>query len=182
MIKSVMKLTVLASALTSVLAASTLTYAAQATQMKFCVVNMENVFKAVPQGLTAVNGLKEKLQTEAKKIQTSSAQLQKDVSDLEKNKPTMSKSDYKTKHAALEKKAQALQTKYMGLQQGAQQQEQTFMTAYQKQFVQVVQTVGKKEACDMVFASTAVPYYNPKLDVTDAVIAAYPKTTAKAAN
>ncbi|ODN43640.1 OmpH family outer membrane protein [Piscirickettsia litoralis] len=155
-------------------------FAANTEKLKVGVVNLQEVFKAVPQGEKALNAERTKLQADNKKaldgLQGERKTLQEKVADFQRNAQIMSAADKEKKQAEIMKENQALQQKAINLQQMAQQDEQKVLASFNKAVGQAVITVASEQKLDLVLRQAATLYALKTMNITPAIIAQMEKS------
>ncbi|MGJ3493933.1 OmpH family outer membrane protein [Piscirickettsia salmonis] len=157
--------------------------AAAAEKLKVGVVNLQAVFKAVPQGEKTLSAERMKLEAENKKalgsLQGERKTLQDKVADFQRNSQIMSAADKEKKQAEIMKENQALQQKAINLQQMAQQDEQKVLVSFNKAVGEAVMTVAEQQKLDLVLRQAATLYALKTMNITQAIIKQMEKTAKK---
>ena len=138
--------------------------------MKIGVVSLQTVFQQVPQGQASVDQMKQQLMPQMNQIKKDQSSLSNAVSAFNKNSPMMSAKDRDSEEATLTQQQQQFQQEVDTFRTAESQKQQAAAQAFQSSLVAAIQTVAKNGSYDMVMTDQTVPYFNPKFDVSPAVI------------
>lgn len=165
--------------LLSVVVASAFTASAFASS-NVGVINLDNVFKATPQGTAAFTQLKTQLTPQVQAFQTQQTNLQQKMTTFQSDKK-MTKAEKAAKKTQLLAQQQELQTSMQAFQASAQKQQQALLATFSDSVKAAAATVAKNDDLSVIITSQNAIYNTPDSDVTNEVIAIMEKAAPVAA-
>ncbi|QLA17353.1 OmpH family outer membrane protein [Desulfolutivibrio sulfoxidireducens] len=147
-----------------------------AAQGKVGVVNLDEAFANSQAGKTALAQLKTKFEAREKTLAQQGEDLKKIQADLQKKSVALSQDAMKSQVADFEGKARKYTEDRNKLQQEAQEAQQQLLQPLLTRLQKVMSDFAKKGGYSVLMEARSVPYFDPALDVTDAIRQEFDKT------
>jgi outer membrane protein len=146
-----------------------------AAEVKIAVVDMSDIIFNSAEGKKAQENIKQKGQELGKDLERRRAEFGKQVEEYQKQAAVMKEDARKKKEEEFGKKQQELQQKVGSSQQElAKLEEKEFKPLYDR-FAKVVDAISKENKYTVVMDKRVVIGFDPSIDITDKVKAAFGK-------
>lgn len=149
---------------------STSIFAADATNMKIGIVDVQKIIQKAPETQKYSDALKAKFKPRQDKIVELNKKVQDDEAKLTKNGSVMKASERDKIQDKLTSEKRDLQRMMQDYQDDLTQARDRDMQELFAHIEKAVNTVAKREKFDLVLQKTAAPYAEAHLDITEAVI------------
>ncbi len=158
--------------------------AARAAEFKYGIIDMQRALNDTDEGKKALGRLKTRLETENSVLKSKQDELRKLEEELNKQGYMLSESARSEKELKYRKLREDFEKYRESKSMEFAQQQKEATEAILKKLMVVVDTYAKDQHLDMILESSArsqgmpgsVVWYDPKKDVTDAIISLYNKT------
>jgi outer membrane protein len=148
---------------------------ALAAEIKIAVVDMADVIFNSAEGKKAQETIKQKGQELGKDIERRRTEFGKQVEDYQKQAAVMKEDARKKKEEEFSKKEQELRQKVGTSQQEMAKMEEKELKPLYERFSKVVDQISKENKYTAVFDKRVVIGFDPSIDITDKVKAAFGK-------
>lgn len=139
-------------------------------ELKVGVIDLNKVLAGSPQVADAKAQLKKQFDARGQEISNLQTTLKADVEDFNKNGPTMKADASKAAQQKIMEKQKKLQELETSFQADVSKAQNTAMEGIIKHVEELINKVATDGKYDLVITKMSAAYYNPKLDVTDAVV------------
>jgi outer membrane protein len=146
-----------------------------AAEVKIAVVDMADIIFNSAEGKKAQESLKHKGQELGKDLERRRAEFGKQVEEYQKQAAVMKEDARKKKEEEFGKKQAELQQKVGSSQQELAKMEEKELKPLYEKFAKVVDTISKENKFTAVFDKRVVIGFDPAIDITDKVKAAFGK-------
>lgn len=152
-----------------------LPFAAQASEQKFAIVDLQRVLLEVNDGKAAKARLQKWLDDQQKLIDQEQQALRQEKERLDKLASAMGPDAYQTRTSELQRKVMALAQKWESARAEAANREQQEMTPIIGKIDQVIAEIAAREGLALVFDKKegGLVFAQAKYDITQQVIRAY---------
>jgi outer membrane protein len=144
-------------------------------EVKIAVVDMADVIFNSAEGKKAQETIKRKGQELGKDLERRRNEFGKEVEEYQKQAPVMKEDVRKKKEEEFGKKQTELQQKVGTSQQELQKMEEKELKPLYERFAKVVDAISKENHYTVVLDKRVVIGYDPSIDITDKVKAAFGK-------
>lgn len=148
---------------------ATISSAANAEQ-KFAVVDVAQVLQALPQVALIEQNINSEFAEQIQEVQRLSADGNFLIEKLQREKATMSADEIKKLENEVNGIGQQLQEKRQPLQQNMQRRTEEERRKLFALIQQAINVIAAKEKYDMVLNASAVPFSDPKFDISQQVL------------
>lgn len=144
---------------------------------QFALIDMEYIFKNIPEYEKATQGLAEQTKKWQSEIDAVLLEAQNMYKAYQKDMPTLTAQQKTQREEAIVKKeqeAQALRKKYFGADGELMKKRQEILSPYQDKIYEVVKQICLDEGIDVVVdraSAVSIIYANPAIDISDEVLA-----------
>ncbi|KUG28123.1 outer membrane protein h precursor [hydrocarbon metagenome] len=142
---------------------------AAAAQGKVAVVNLDEALASSQAGKAALSQLKNKFEAREKSLTQQGEDLKKMQDDLQKKSVALSQDAMRSQVADFEAKAKRYMDERNKLQQEEQETQQQILQPLLTRLQKVMTDFAKKNGYTVVMEARSVPYFDPSLDITDAL-------------
>jgi outer membrane protein len=144
-------------------------------EVKIAVVDMADIIFNSAEGKKAQENLKRKGQELGKELERQRNEFGKQVEEYQKQAVVMKEDARKKKEEEFGKKQAELQQKVGNSQQELQKMEERELKPLYEKFAKVVDTIAKENKFTVVLDKRVVIGFDPAIDITDKVKAAFSK-------
>lgn len=142
---------------------------AAAAQGKVAVVNLDEALASSQAGKAGLSQLKNKFDAREKALAQQEEDLKKMQEDLQKKRVALSQDAMRSQVADFENKAKKYMDDRNKLQQEAQEAQQQILQPLLTRLQKVLTDYSKKNGYTVVMEARSIPYFDPSLDITEAV-------------
>ncbi len=168
-----MKAIIRSAILACVMCALPMTAAAQT--LKIGVVNVQEVIIKSKTGSQVFAQLKAKFEAREKQLQAQGQQLKKTNDDIMKQSSLLSQDAMKAKISEFQGAYAKYQQEMQKYQEDRMNEENKALGPLQKRMLEAAASYASKNGLSVVLDSATVPYFDPALDITKAIMADFDK-------
>ena len=138
-------------------------------QGKIGIINLDDALSNSSAGKSALGNLKSKFEAREKSLAAQGDELKKMQDELQKKSVALSQDAMRSQVADFEAKAKKYMDERNKLQQEEQETQQQILQPLLARLQKVMNDFAKKNGYSVIMEARSVPYFDPSLDITDAL-------------